>query len=453
MSHSYEKISSNKVKITFEIPAEKFDEATQQAYLKNRGRLNVPGFRRGKAPRSVVERMYGESVFYDDALDALFPEAYSAAIEEYDLRPVDQPSMTKMDQIGKGQDLKFEIEVFVYPDVTLGAYKDLEVEITPQKLTDDMVDSRVEQDRQKAARAVEVEDRPVQNGDTVNLDYAGTVDGVPFEGGTAQDQELEIGSNRFVPGFEEQMIGMNLGEEKDLNVHFPDNYHAEELKGKDAVFHVKVNSIMTTELPEPDDDFAMDISDFDTFAEYKADIVRQLTEQVEKNNESMVENAAVEKAVANAQVEIPEAMIDDECDRLLENMRYEMAMQGLELKDYLKYFRMTEEDVKKQRRGEAENRVKTQLVIEAIRKAEELEPTDEDVEEATRDQAQNYGEDLEDFKGHLTDAQKEYLKDNAAIRKVLRFLCENAKVTEKAPEEKAEEKATEEEAGEKADQE
>lgn len=279
MSHTYEKLSGNKAKLTFTIPAEQFDEAMQQAFLKMRKRINVPGFRKGKAPRRMIETLYGESVFYDDAFEILFPDAYRAAVEEYDLKPVDQPQID-LDEIGAGQDLKFHVEVFVRPDVTLGEYKGLEVEADLQKVTDEMIDARIEEDRRKASRTIDVEDRPVEDGDTVNLDYAGTVDGVAFAGGTAQGQTLTIGSHQFIPGFEEQMVGMQIGEEKDLPVRFPDEYHAEELKGKDAVFHVKVNGIQKTEVPELDDDFAADISDFDTFKEYKDSIVKELTDRV-----------------------------------------------------------------------------------------------------------------------------------------------------------------------------
>ena len=436
MSHSFEKISSNKVKISFEIPAEQFDNAVQQAYLKNRNRINVPGFRRGKAPRRVMERMYGDSLFYDDALDLLFPEAYSNAVRELELRPVDRPEMDKLEQIGVGQDLKFDVTVFVYPDVTLGEYKDLEVEIARQEVTDEMIDRRIQQDVDKASRTVDVEDRPVEQGDMVNLDYAGSVDGVAFDGGTAQGQTLTIGSHQFIDGFEDQMVGMNIGEEKDLQVRFPDDYHAENLKGKDAVFHVKVNGIQKVEKPELDDDFAADISDFDTFADYKADIVKQTN----RNNDTMISNAMVEKAAANATVDIPSAMIDDEVENLINNMRYEMAAQGLKLEEYLSYFKMSLDDLKKQRRPEAEQRVKAQLVIEAIRKAEGIEPTEEEVEKAIRDQAEVYGEDVEDFKKNLNESQKEYLKENAQILKVLDFLKEHAKVTDKKPEAQEEKK-------------
>lgn len=437
MSHTYEKISGNKAKLTFTIPAEQFDEAMQKSYLKNRGRVNVPGFRKGKAPRRLIESMYGEGIFYDDAFEMLFPDAYEAAVKEFDLKPVDRPEVD-VDEIGAGKDLQFHLEVFVRPDVELGAYTGLEVEVDPQKVTDDMINARIAEDQDKASRTIDVDDRPVADGDTVNLDYAGTVDGVAFDGGTAQGQTLTIGSHQFIPGFEEQMIGMAVGEEKDLQVKFPDEYHAEELKGKDAVFHVKVNSIQKTEKPELDDDFAADVSDFSTFEEYKADIVRQLTERVEKSNAVAVENALVEKAVENAKTDIPQAMIDDQTDYMIRDMEMRMSYQGLRMEDYLKYTGQTREDLKAQYAPEAEKRVKTELVLEAIRDAEKIEPTEEEVEKVTTEQAERYGQDPEEFRKGLTEDQKNYLKDTAAIQAVVDLMKKDAKVTEKAAE--AEEK-------------
>ena len=265
MGYTVEKISGNQVKINFEIASEKFDEAVQKAYLKVRGRVAVPGFRKGKAPRKLIEKMYGEGVFYDDAFDILFPAEYEAAVKENDLQVVDRPEVDEMKQIGVGKDLQFSIKVFVKPDVELGNYKGLKAVKYVHKVTDEEIDNRIQQDVDKATTMADVTDRAVENGDTVNLNYAGTVDGVAFEGGTAENQTLEIGSGHFIPGFEEQMIGMQIGEEKDLNVKFPDEYHAENLKGKDAVFHVKVNGIQTKVVPALDDDFAADVSEFDTW--------------------------------------------------------------------------------------------------------------------------------------------------------------------------------------------
>ncbi|MBQ3705842.1 MAG: trigger factor [Clostridia bacterium] len=438
MSATYEKLSSNKAKLSFVFPAEEFSDALQKAFLKIRKSINIPGFRKGKAPRQVVEAMYGAEILYDDAINLLFPDAYEAAVAENDLHPVAQPEFFP-EQIQKGEDLKFSVEVFVRPDVTLGDYKGLTVEIQKQELSDAMVDAEIDQDREKASRTVEVEDRPVQDGDIVNLDYAGTVDGVAFEGGTAEGQSLTIGSGSFIPGFEEQMIGMQLNEEKDLNVSFPAEYHAKELAGKDAVFHVKVNRIEKVERPELDDDFASDISDFDTFAEYRADIVKRLTERIEKNNENMAKNALVDKAVENAQIDLPQPMIDSQGDYLLQEMEMNMAYQGLRMEDYLKYMGMTREALRAQNEPEAIRRLKNELVIDAIRKAEGIEPTDEDVEKQIEEQAKRYGQDLEDFKANLTEQQKEYLKDDAAIALVLDLLLKDATVLEKKAEAPAEE--------------
>ena len=437
MSHTYEKVSGNKAKLTFTVPAEQFDEAMQKAYLKLRGRINVPGFRKGKAPRKMIETLYGEGVFYDDAFELLFPDVYEAAVKEYDLHPVDRPQID-LDEIGAGKDLKFHLEVFVRPDVTLGEYKGLTVETEQQKLTDEMIDARISQDQEKASRTIDVDDRPVQEGDTVNLDYAGTVDGVAFAGGTAAGQTLKIGSHQFIEGFEEQMIGMNIGEEKDLQVKFPDEYHAEELKGKDAVFHVKVNGIQVTEKPELDDDFAADISEYNTFAEYRESIVKELTEKVSKNNDAAAENALVEKAVENAQMDVPQAMIEDQAEYMVREMAMRMSYQGLKIEDYMKYTGQTPEGLKAMYKPEAEKRVKTELVIDAIRKAEKIEPSEADIEKAIADQAERSGVDVETFKKDLTDEQKDYLKDNAAIQLVLDLLKKDAKILEKK-EEKAEE--------------
>lgn len=436
MSATYEKISGNKAKLSFTVPAAQFEEAMQKAYLKNRGKINVPGFRRGKAPRKLIETMYGEGVFYDDAFQEIFPNLYDEAVKENDLHVVDQPEVD-VKEIGEGKDLVFTCEVFVRPDVTLGDYKGLTVEVTKQEVTDADIDARIEQDRQKVARTVDVEGRALENGDTVNLDYAGSVDGVAFEGGTAEGQTLTLGSNQFIPGFEEQMVGMNIGEEKDLNVTFPEQYHAAELAGKAAVFHVKVNSATHTELPELNDEFAADASEYNTFAEYKDSIVKELNEKAAKNNEVAVENALVEKATANAQMDIPEAMIRDQVNYILREMQMRMAYQGLRLEDYLKYTGQTVEQLADMYKGEAEQRVKMELTLEAIRKAEGVEPTDEDVQKQIAEQAERMGQKVEDFEKTLTDEQRSYLKDSAAIQKVVELLKKDCKVEEKKPETEA----------------
>ena len=431
MGYTVEKISGNQVKIAFEIAAEKFDEAMQKAYLKARGRINVPGFRKGKAPRKLIEGMYGEGVFYDDALEILFPDEYEAAVKENDLQVVDRPEMDDIAQIGSGKDLKFTVKVFVKPEITLGEYKGLKATKYVHKVTDEEIDARIQQDVDKATTMADVEDRPVQTGDTVNLNYAGTVDGVAFEGGTAENQTLEIGSGHFIPGFEEQMVGMQIGEEKDLNVKFPDEYHAENLKGKDAVFHVKVNGIQEKVKPALDDDFAADVSDFNTFDEYKQSIVKELTDRAEKNADTRLENELIQQAVDAADCDIPDAMINDETDMMIREMQMRMRYQGLRYEDYLKYTGQTEDAVKEMYRPEAKNRVKMQVVLEALVKAEGIEPTEEEIEKAVADEAERSGRDVEDFKKSLNDRQKEYLKENAAIRKVVDLIVKEAKVETK----------------------
>lgn len=432
-THSMEKVSSNQVKLSFKVDYPTFADAVQKAYLKNRGRINIPGFRKGKAPLVLIQRMYGEGIFYEDAMDILFPKMYEDAVKEYDLQTVDRPSLD-MDEVVAGQDITFTVLVYVRPDVTLGEYKNLEVTYTPFVTPEGEVDRRIEADRQRVSRNVEVTDRPVENGDTVILDYAGTVDGVAFAGGTAEKQTLKIGANAFIPGFEEQMIGMEIGEEKDLNVTFPEQYHSQELAGKAAVFHVKVHDISRVELPELDDEFAGDVSEFDTFAEYKANIEKTVAEEAEQQNKDAIENALLEKAVDNAAVDIPHAMIDDQVTYLLRDMQMRMAYQGLRFEDFLKYTNQTVDQLRHQYHPEAERRVKLELVLDAIVKAEKIEPTDEEVKEQIEAQAKRMNQEPEAFEKTLADAQRGYLRESAAIKKALELMRTTSKATPKVPE-------------------
>ena len=437
MSYTVEKIASNKVKLSFVESAESFDAAVEKAYLKDRSKINVPGFRKGKAPRKLIENMYGEGVFYDDAFELVAQPAYEEAIKAENLQVVDRPQVD-VQQIGAGQELKYTLEVFVKPDVTLGEYKGVAVEKNVEKVTDEAVDARIQNDVDKATTMADVNDRAVENGDIVNLDYAGSVDGVAFEGGTAQGQSLTIGSGMFIPGFEEQMVGMNIGEERDLSVKFPEQYHADSLAGKDAVFHVKVNGIQTKVRPELDDDFAADVSEFDTFEAYKANIVADLEKNAADRAEANLEDSLVQKVVDAADCDIPDAMIQDEITTMLREMEMRMMYQGIRFEDYLKYTGQTLDQVRENYKPEAANRVKTQLVLEAVAKAENIVPTDEDVDEAIADQAKRVNRDVEEFKASLSEQQKEYLKETAGIKKVIDFLKANAVITEKAAEEKAE---------------
>ncbi len=437
MSYTVEKIASNKVKLSFVESAESFDAAVEKAYLKDRSKINVPGFRKGKAPRKLIENMYGEGVFYDDAFELVAQPAYEEAIKAENLQVVDRPQVD-VQQIGAGQELKYTLEVFVKPDVTLGEYKGVAVEKNVEKVTDEAVEARIQNDVERASTTQDVTDRAVENGDIVNLDYAGSVDGVAFEGGTAQGQSLTIGSGMFIPGFEEQMVGMNIGEERDLSVKFPEQYHADNLAGKDAVFHVKVNGIQTKVRPELDDDFAADVSEFDTFEAYKANIVADLEKNAADRAEANLEDALVQKVVDAADCDIPDAMIQDEITTMLREMEMRMMYQGIRFEDYLKYTGQTLDQVRENYKPEAANRVKTQLVLEAVAKAENIVPTDEDVDEAIADQAKRVNRDVEEFKASLSEQQKEYLKETAGIKKVIDFLKANAVITEKAAEEKAE---------------
>ena len=437
MSYTVEKIASNKVKLSFVESAESFDAAVEKAYLKDRSKINVPGFRKGKAPRKLIENMYGEGVFYDDAFELVAQPAYEEAIKAENLQVVDRPQVD-VQQIGAGQELKYTLEVFVKPDVTLGEYKGVAVEKNVEKVTDEAVDARIQNDVERASTTQDVTDRAVENGDIVNLDYAGSVDGVAFEGGTAQGQSMTIGSGMFIPGFEEQMVGMNIGEERDLSVKFPEQYHADNLAGKNAVFHVKVNGIQTKVRPELDDDFAADVSEFDTFEAYKANIVADLEKNAADRAEANLEDALVQKVVDAADCDIPDAMIQDEITTMLREMEMRMMYQGIRFEDYLKYTGQTLDQVRENYKPEAANRVKTQLVLEAVAKAENIVPTDEDVDEAIADQAKRVNRDVEEFKASLSEQQKEYLKETAGIKKVIDFLKANAVITEKAAEEKAE---------------
>jgi len=435
-THSMEKVSSNQVKLSFKVDYDSFAAAVHQAYLKNRGKINIPGFRKGKAPMSLIQRMYGDNIFHDDAIEILFPSIYEEAIKAYDLKPVDRPSLD-MDEVVAGQDVNFSVLVYVRPDVKLGEYKNLEVMYTPVTAPEGEVERRIEEDRKRVARNVEVTDRPVADGDTVTLDYIGTVDGVAFDGGTAEKQTLKIGSNSFIPGFESQMVGMSIGEEKDLEVTFPEHYHSKELAGKAAVFHVKVHDISKVELPELDDEFAADVSSFDTFAAYKADLEKTVAEETERQNEDAIENALLEKAVANAEVDIPHAMVDDQVTYMLREMQMRMAYQGLRFEDFLKYTNQTVDQLRQQYHGEAERRVKLELVLDAIVKAEGVEPTEEDVKAQIVDQAKRTKQDPEEFERKLTDEQRGYLRESAAIKKALDLMRSSSRATAVAAEEPA----------------
>ena len=425
MSITVEKIASNKVKLSFDIDSAKFDEAMTKAYIKVRGQVNIPGFRKGKAPRKMIENMYGEGIFYDEAFELIFDEVYGPAVEENKVDVVDRPEI-EIQQIGAGKNLQFTAEVFVVPEVTLGEYKGIAVKKEVTEVTDAQVDAKVEEERNKQATEVEVEDRAVMEGDTVNLDYAGSVDGVAFAGGTAEGQTLKIGSHTFIPGFEEQMVGMSIGEEKDLNVTFPEKYHSDELAGKAAVFHVKVNSITATELPALDDDFAKDISEFDTLDEYKADIRAKLVEQAAQRDQDAFTNAVVEKVMENATVEIPNAMVERQIDSMMRDFEYRLMGQGLKLADFMKYTGQDMKAFRENYRGQAEKSVKAHLVLSAIEKAEAFEASAEAIDEQIAKFAPQTGKTVEELKATFSEQDLEYFKADAIRDMAVKFLADNA---------------------------
>ncbi len=426
MSTTVEKISSNKVKLSFDIDAAKFDEAMGKAYIKVRGQVAIPGFRKGHAPRKMIENMYGEGVFYDEAFELIFDEVYGPAIDENKLEVVDRPQVD-IQQIGTGKNLQFTCEVFVKPDVTLGEYKGVEVKKEHTLVTEDDVNAEIEKERNKQAAEVSVDDRAVAEGDTVNLDYSGSVDGVKFAGGTAEGQTLKIGSHTFIPGFEEQMVGMNIVEEKELNVTFPTEYHAPDLAGKEAVFHVKVNSITETQLPALDDDFAKDISEFDTLDAYKADVRAKLEAQAAERDNNAFTNAVIEKVMANATVEIPDAMVERQIDSMVRNFEARLAQQGLKLADFMKYTGQDEKSFRNQYRDQAEKSVRANLVLEAVENVEKFEAAEEEIDAEIEKFAKQIGQNVEDLKKNLTEGDREYFKADVIRDKAVKFLCDNAK--------------------------
>ncbi len=420
MSSTFEKLTSNKVKLNFVVSAEDFDKALATAYSKNVKRFNIPGFRRGKAPRHVIEMHYGPSVFFEDAFDEIFPVVYSEAIKEHSVEPVDRPELD-VTQIEKGKDLIFSVEVFVRPDVVLGDYKNLEAKKVVDEVTDDDVSAEIERARDRNSRFVEVTDRPARLDDQVNIDYAGFDGDNQFAGGTAKGQELVLGSGHFIPGFEDQLVGATVGQDVDVNVTFPEEYHEKSLAGKPVVFHVHVNGIREKEVPALDDEFAKDMG-FDTLDEYKADVKANLIKRNEERAETAFENEVVEKAVATCEMDIPNGMVEEAIDNMLRDMEMRLMYQGMKLDDYFKYTGQTREQVREMYREQATERVKTQLALEAIRDAEKIEATEEEIDAEIAKLADSRKKSLEDMKKQLTDGDKEYFKQAATMNKVVEFL-------------------------------
>ena len=425
-----ERLEGNKAKLTITIDAETFGKALNDAYKKTAGRYAVQGFRKGKAPRKVIESFYGEGVFYEDAFDACWGEAYDAAIDEHELFAVDRPDVD-IEKISEAEGVVFHATVQLKPDVTLGEYKGIAVPKADYTVSDEDVQKALEAERENQARFVDV-DRPAENGDRVLLDYSGSVDGEKFDGGTAEDQTLVLGSNTFIPGFEDQLVGVSAGESRDVNVTFPTEYHAEHLAGKAAVFACTVKAVQKKELPEIDDEFIGDISEFETVDEWKADKKAKMLEEKKQFNDNMRENLAVKGACDNAQVDIPDCMIDRQIDYMMQDLKYRLAGSGLDMDTYMKYLNTTEADMRKNYRTEAEARVKTQLVIDAISKAENMQATDEEIEEEIKKYAEQGNTDVETFKAQLSQGDREYLADRVMVDKTVKLITDAAVETEEA---------------------
>lgn len=418
MSLQVEKLEKNMAKLTIEVSAEEFEEAIQKAYLKNRGKITIPGFRKGKAPRKMIEKMYGAGIFYEDAVNDLLPEAYDKEVEACDLEIVSQPRID-VTQVEAGQPLIFTAEVALKPEVKLGEYKGIEVEKKNIEVTEEEIQAEIDKERENNSRVIDVDDRAVENGDMVKLDFEGFVDGVAFEGGKGEDYDLTIGSGSFIPGFEEQLVGVKIGEDTEVNVTFPEEYHAPELAGKAAVFKCKVNEIKVKELPEADDDFAKDVSEFDTLDEYKEDVKKNLTEKKEKEAKTAKEMAVVEKIVENAEMEIPDPMVDEQVRRMADDFANRIQSQGLSVEQYFQFTGMTAEKLLEQMRPEAVKRIQNSLVLEAVAEAEQIEISDERLEEELVKMAEAYKMELDKLKEMVSEDAKAQIKKDLAVQEAV----------------------------------
>ena len=434
MSVQVEKLEKNMAKLTIEVSAEEFDAAIEQAYQKDKKKISLPGFRKGKAPRKMIEKMYGTGVFYEDAANIVIPKAYSEAAKECGEEIVSQPEIS-VTQIGAGQPFIFTAEVALKPAVTLGDYKGVEVEKTPVEVSEEEVDKEVDKERENNSRTIDVDDRAVEKGDMIKLNFEGFVDGTPFEGGKAEDYSLTIGSGSFIPGFEDQLIGAKIGEEVEVNVTFPEEYHAAELKGKPAVFKCTVNEIKVKELPEADDEFAKDVSEFDTLAEYKDDIRAKLLEKKTDDAKREKQNKTVANAVENATMEIPEAMITEQVRRMADDFARRLQSQGLSMDQYMQFTGLTMDALAQQMRPEALKRIQNSLVLEAIAKAENIEVSDEKVNEEIEKMAAAYKMEADKLKELIGDAEKEQMKSDLAIQAAVDMITDAAVEVEAAKEE------------------
>lgn len=426
MSLQVENLEKNMVKLIIETSAEELEKAIQDAYLKNRGQISVPGFRKGKVPRQMIEKMYGASIFYEDAANAIIPDAYEKAAEESGLEIVSQPKID-VTQLEKGKPFIFTAEVAVKPEVTLGKYKGVEVEKSVVEATEEEVLAELEKARDQNSRMVTVEGRPVEKDDQAIINYEGFVDGVAFEGGKDENHALTIGSGQFIPGFEDQLIGANVGDEVEVKVTFPEEYHAPDLAGKEAVFKVTVNEIKRKELPELDDEFAEDVSDFDTLAEYKDDIKAKIIERKEKAATTEKENAIIDKIIEDSKMEIPEAMIETQTRQIADDFAHRLQHQGLTLEQYFQFTGLTEAKLIEDMKPQAVKRIETRLVLEAIAKAEDIQVTDEEFETELSNMAAAYQMEVAQIKEFMGENEKKQMKQDIAVQKAVDLVAKEAK--------------------------
>ena len=426
MSVQVENLEKNTAKLTIEVPAEKFEEAVQHSYNKNKGKFNIPGFRKGKAPFNTIKKMYGVGVFYEDAVDEVIDASYPDAAKESGLEIVSRPSIS-IEEIEEGKAFVYTAVVAVKPEVTLGEYKGVEVQKTKSEVTEEDIETEIKRAREKNSRLITVEDRGIEDGDQVTIDFDGSVDGKRFEGGKAEDYPLTIGSHTFIDNFEEQLIGKTTGEECEVNVTFPAEYHVEELKNKPAVFKVKVKEIQRKELPEANDDFASEVSDFDTMEEYKKDLTEKLQAEKIEAAKTADEDKVVAKVIENATMEIPDQMVEEQVNGMVNDYARRLESQGISFKQYVEITGMTAEKIGEQMKPQAIKRIQTRLVLEAVVKAENIQADDAAVEEQFDKMAEDFKMDKEQIKGMFGEEQMAQLKEDLAVQKAIDFLVAEAK--------------------------
>ncbi|SEP64586.1 trigger factor [Lachnospiraceae bacterium RM5] len=437
MSVQVEKLEKNMAKLTIEVPAEDVEKAIEKAYQKQKSKINISGFRKGKAPRKIIEKMYGVGVFYEDAVNEMIPAAYDEATKEADVEIVSQPRIDIV-QIEAGKPFIFTAEVATRPEVTLGEYKGIEVAKSDVNVTDEEINAEIDKERGQNARVIEVTDRPVKDGDNTVIDFEGFVDGEAFEGGKGEDYPLTIGSHSFIDTFEEQLIGKNIGEEVEVNVTFPEEYHAEELKGKPALFKVTVKKISERQLPELNDEFVDDVSEFSTVDEYKNSIKEKLEEKKKNEANAAKEDAVIEKIIENATMEIPELMISSQINNMQEDFARRLESQGLSLETYFQYTGLNNASFAEQLKPQALSRIQSRLVLEEVAKVEGFEVTDEDIENEFNEIAERYQMEVETVKQFLPESEKENMKKDILVKKAIDLVRDSAKEVEKAEEAKEE---------------